>query len=103
MFDAIFLFERVCASVILLLGAVFVWRMARFHKGGTMQKPWMLLLGGVLVSAVAQLVSASSAVVDSYPIRIVGGALQLVGSLAIVGGLIRLIEAWKKFFEMPLL
>jgi len=62
-----------------------------------MQKPWMFLLSGILVFAVAQLVSASSAVLESYPIRIAGGALQLIGSLGIFGGLLRLVDAWKKF------
>ncbi len=96
-FDMIFLIERICASIILLLSSIYVWRMIRFHRGGTMQKPWIFLLSGILVFAVAQLVSASSAVLESYPVRIAGGALQLIGSLAIFGGLLRLVEAWRKF------
>jgi hypothetical protein len=96
-FDTIFVIERVCASVILLLSAVYVWYMIRLHKGGIMQKPWIVLLSGILVFAVAQLVSASSAVLGSYPIRIVGGALQLIGSLSILVGLLRLVGAWRNF------
>jgi hypothetical protein len=99
-FDIIFVLGRVVASVILLVGAVFAWRLTLiykggFYKGGLLAKPWLLLLSGILLFASAQLVSASSVVFDSDTLRIVGAMVSLVASLAIFGGLWQLVNAWK--------
>jgi hypothetical protein len=96
-FDVIFVFGRVLASIILLFGAVFAWRLISIYKGGILQKPWLLLLTGILLFAIAQLASASSAVFESDMLRIVAAIVSLVGSLAIFGGLLRLVNAWRKF------
>jgi hypothetical protein len=93
--DVIFVLGRVLASVILLLGAVFAWRLISIYKGGVLQKPWLVLLTGILLFALAQLVSASSVVFESDILRIAAAIASLVGSLAIFGGLLRLVNAWK--------
>jgi hypothetical protein len=94
-FDVVFVLGKVVASVILLVGAVFAWRLISIYKGGILQKPWLLLLTGILLFALAQLVSASSVVFASDTLRIVAAIVSLVGSLAIFGGLLRLVNAWK--------
>jgi hypothetical protein len=94
-FDVAFVLGRLVASVILLFGAVFAWRLISIYKGGILQKPWLLLLAGILLFALAQLVSASSVVFESDMLRIVAAIVSLVASLAIFGGLLRLVNAWK--------
>jgi hypothetical protein len=94
-FDVVFVLGRIIASVILILGAALAWRLISIYKGGRLQKPWLLLLTGILLLALAQLMSASSVVFSSDPLRIIAALASLVGSLAILGGLLRLVNAWK--------
>jgi hypothetical protein len=96
-FDTVFLLDRVFASIILLLSAIYAWHLIRIHNGGIVQKPWIVLPIGILVLAVTQLVSAASAALDSYAIRTAGGALQLIGSLGILVGLLGLVDTWRNF------
>jgi hypothetical protein len=94
-FDIVFVLGRLVASVILIFATVLAWRLISIYKGGILQKPWLLLLAGILLFALAQLASASSAAFESDMLRIVAAIVSLVASLAIFGGLLRLVNAWK--------
>jgi hypothetical protein len=92
----IYAFERLCAAVILLISSLYVWRLVRYYTGVSLQRSWLLLLGGILVFAVAQITAGFSALIGSDALRVVGGTLAIIGSLSILAGLLRFAEAWKK-------
>jgi hypothetical protein len=93
--DIVFVSGRIATSMVLLLSAILALRLVSIYKGGMLRKPWLLLLAGIVVFALAQLMSASSTILGSDLIRTVTAVISLVGSLAIFGGLLRLVNAWR--------
>jgi hypothetical protein len=95
--DTAFLLARIISSVILAISAVVALRVISLYRGGMLQRPWLLLFVGILVFAFSQPISAASAILESFLLRVIGAVLSLASSLSILGGLVAIVKAWKNF------
>jgi hypothetical protein len=92
--DIVFILGRIATSIVLFLSAVLALRLISIYKGGILRKPWLLLLTGIMVLALAQFVSALSAIFEVELIRMGAAIVSLTGSLVIFSGLLQLVNAW---------
>ena len=92
--DIVFVLGRIATSIVLFHSAVLALRLISIYKGGILRKPWLLLLTGIMVFALAQFVSALSAIFEVELIRMAAAIVSLTGSLVIFSGLLQLVNAW---------
>jgi FtsH-binding integral membrane protein len=95
----VFVAERIASTMILLASAYLslkaIHRIYR-RESAFMERAWRPLLLGIVVLALAQIVSAFGQITDTDLVRVTSAGLVLASSLLIYQGMIRVIRAWRR-------